>query len=153
MYISNKLVGNKHSTTDYKAYQFYRDNANHRSHVKDFVDHGRILGKIYKKVAESAIEYEGGVYIRRFMYIIPQIYPSKTIATVPGSEGLDVTMNSHTNGRFATLLFVNLLGKKYEFWSMDNTFYKSVKTRLVNMLKDYRPKYKFSLKSLLRTNS
>ena len=155
MFRSKRIVGKKYSVVDYKAYTFYRDQAKHRNkkHVKDFVDHGRIINKIYQKVADSIAEYEGGVYFKEYFYIIPQLYPEKKVVTIPSADGFDYTMNSHTGGRFATILFVNLLpGKKYEFWSMDGAFFKETKSKVSKKLKEFRPKFTFSLRSLLKAS-
>ena len=156
MYRSKKLVGKKYKVVDHKAYVYYREKSKHRNkkNVKDFVDHGRIIGSIYKKISNDISEYEGGVFAKRFMYIIPQLYPNKSVATIPSEDGFDYTSNAHTQGRFATILFINLFpGNSYEFWSMDGSFYKDLKSRVSKKFKEFRPKYLFSLNSLLRVSA
>lgn len=148
-----KIFGKRYSVCDHKAYVYYRDNSKFRNkeNTPHFVEYGKIISEIYRKVSEDITEYTHGVYAKNYFYCIPNAYPQKTMFKTGTKEGLKTTMNAHTKGKAYTILFVNLFSNKsYWMWQMDYSFFGKIKKRLVYLLKNERPEYKFSLDTLLK---
>lgn len=148
------VIGEKKKVTDYNAYTFYRKNAKHRKvkSTPNFIEYGKIITSIYKKTSNSITEYEGGVYANNFFYITGMQYPKKNIMkTFSKGGGMKDTINTHSNNKTSTLLFINLISdKKYWAWGMDYMFYRKLRTRFSETLRNIRPNYKFVLDTIIK---
>ena len=114
MFNTYKIVGDKVSVIDHKAFQFYLENSKTRDKKKinENRHYAKIISSIYSKVADAVIESEGGVYIDNMFYIIPQPYPKKGFIRITNGKTLKGTMNLHTEGKIYSILFINLFRDK-----------------------------------------
>ena len=154
MFISYRLVGNKKSVIDKDAYDYYTQNSKKRdkSKINQNRHFAKIINSIYKKVAENAVTYEGGIYAKEMFYIIPQPYPQKLFVRLTDGETLRGTMNLHTDNKIYSIFFVNLFpGTKYKCWDMYNSFFKNIKSRLSEILHGGSAKYIYSLNYIFNT--
>ena len=154
MFYNYKVVGKKKSLVDYDFFKFYSENSKHRKAGFLARDLATVMSSIYKKVSESIVEYEGGVYAREMFYIIPQPYPDKAFIKVTNGYKFRGTMNLHTEGKIYGLLFVNLFpGYQNKVWDMYNSFHRKLKRTFSKFLKNNKPTYKFSLHSIFKTRA
>jgi hypothetical protein len=140
--------------TGKEAYKDYRLNSKIRDPKKFdyYTDYKRITRKIWKRVAQDSVEYEGGVYAKGFFYIVPEVIANIAFATNRFNKNYVDPMRS-TGGDMYTILFVNLFREfKYNFWSMDGLFTQNYKKRASKLFRKIRPKYKFLLDTLLNPN-
>lgn len=154
MFKNINLITKSHSATDSDAYDFYKKNAKHRDYknIRHYTHYSSVIGKIYNKIREGALEYEGGVYIKNFAYIIPQKLPQKVAAVTMENGKKKIKFNSHSDEHVYTLMFVNLVNNiKQRFWTMDGKFSKKFRHMLSEKLKKGDNNYKFSLDTLLKS--
>lgn len=137
------IVG-REAYTDYRLTSKVRD----PKKFTYYTDYRRITRKIWNKIAEASIEYEGGVYAKDFFYLIPQV-----VANMPFIEayGGKIKTTSHTDGDIYSPIFCNLFRKfNHSCWSIEGTYVKSYKNKLVDTINRFVPKYYFMLSVLLK---
>lgn len=151
---NTKLIGNKKRVTDYTAYSYYRDNAKYlnRQNIGNYVEYSKVITNIYLKIVQGLVEYEGGVYCDKYFYLTGISYPNKTIMKTFGKGGaIKSTMNTHTDKKTSTILFINLFTKnKYWSWTMDYAFTRTLRTMFSENLRLNRPNYKFVLDTIIK---
>lgn len=129
---------------DYKKTSKVRDYKKFKS--KD--DYRRITRKIWKKIAHASMDYESGVYVKGFLYLIPQVIDNKTFVQLPGGN---IKNNRHTKGDIFTPIFANIFEKLNHFaWSLDGCFVETYKKRLTDTINRELPRYYFILPSILK---
>jgi len=151
MFNTYKILGDKVSVIDHDAFTFYLQNSKIRNkkRIKENRHYAKMISSIYDKISRAVIEQEGGVFVKNMFYIIPQPYPDKSFVRITDGEKLKGTMNLHTDGKIYSIVFVNLFSNKmYKAWDMSNGFYRSLTKPFSNFLKEFSPKYLFSLHSI-----
>ena len=153
MLYTKKILGDKVSVLDSKAFKFYLERSKNRNkkRLNQSRHYAKIISNIYEKIAEGALEYEGGVYAKGAFYIIPQPYPKKMFVRITNGRELKGTMNLHTDGKVYGIFFANLFSKKeHQVWDMYNGFFKSFTTKFSKILNEAKVNYIFSLDSILK---
>lgn len=135
-----------------EAYRDYRLTSEIRDPKKFnyYTDYRRVSRKIWKKIAESSIEYESGVYVDNFFYLIPQVVSNMPFIELPNGK---LKTNGHTEGDVYSPIFCNLLKRFDHFcWSFDGMYARSYTKKLCEIINQYVPKYYFILPTLLKNN-
>lgn len=151
MFNTFKILGKKRSVIDHDAFRFYlgKSTVRNKKRIKEERHYAKMISSIYKKISESVIENEGGVFVNNMFYIIPQPYPEKTFVKITDGKKLKGTMNLHTGGKIYSLIFVNLFSRKeHRVWDMSSGFYNKLKKDFSDFLKKFSPTYIFSLDSI-----
>lgn len=149
-----KAVEKGRCITGREAYKDYRLTSKIRDPKKFdyYTDYKRITRKIWRRVAQDSVEYEGGVFSKGFFYIVPEVIANIPFATSRFNKNYVDPMRS-TGGDMYTILYVNLFREfKYSFWSIDGLFAQNYKKRASKLFRKIRPKYKFLLDTLLNLN-
>ena len=133
-----------------EAYEDYRSTSKIRNpkNVSFFTDYRRIARKIWKKIAENSVEFESGVYAKKFFYLVPQVIDNKPFIELPNGR---IKTNSHTDGDMYTPIFCNLFKNLEHYcWSIDGCFVQSYKDKLTEKVNREAPKYYFILPTLIK---
>lgn len=137
------IVG-KEAYADYREFSKIRD----PKKFKYYTDYRRITRKIWKRIADSSIEYESGVYDKDFFYLVPQVMLNRPFIELPNGK---IKTNDHSNGDVYTPIFCNLLKDINHYcWSVDGTFVRTYSTKLYDTINKYVPKYYFILPTLIK---
>lgn len=143
VHIGVSIVG-KEAYTDYRLSSKVRD----PKKFTYYTDYRRITRKIWKKIAEDSVNYESGVYAKKFFYLIPQVISNSPFIEMPNGK---IKTNSHTNGDSYTPIFCNLFNDfQHSCWSVDGCYVRSYKERLNLIIEKFVPKYYFILPTLLK---
>lgn len=140
------------SIVDKEAYKDYRLSSTIRDPKKFryYTDYRRISRKIWKKIAEASVEYESGVYVNNFFYLVPQVIDNRPFVQLPNGK---IKTNTHTDGDIYSPIFCNLFKRFDHFcWSFDGMYTESYTKRLSSIIDRYVPKYYFILPTLLKNN-
>lgn len=132
------------------AYRDYRLTSTVRDpkKFKDVRTYRQITRKIWKKIAEDSVMYEGGVYDKDFFYLIPQVISNRPFIELPNGK---IKTNSHTNGDMYTPIFCNLFKSLNHFcWSLDGCYVRTYTKRLNETINKFVPKYYFMLPTLIK---
>lgn len=137
-----KSIVDKEANADYKEYSKVRD----PKKFSYFTDYRRICRKIWKKIAESSIKYESGVYDKDFLYLVPQVVANMPFISLGNGK---IQTNSHTKGDIYGPIFCNLFPRFNNFsWSLDGGFTVSYKKMLRETIDAHVPDYFFILPTL-----
>ena len=133
-----------------EAYKDYRLTSKIRDPKKFtyYTDYRRITRKIWSKIADASVNYEGGVYAKDFFYIVPQVVANLPFVEVYGGK---IKTNSHTEGNIYSPIFCNIF-KRFDHlcWSLDGTYTDGYKKKLTDIVNRFVPKYYFMLPILLK---
>lgn len=138
------------STVDDAAFQDYKKWSKIRNpkNFNYFSDYRRVARKIWKKVAESSVNYESGVYDKDFLYLVPQVVDNKPFIELPNGK---IKTNAHTNGDIYSPIFCNLFKSfNHSCWSVDGCFVDSYEERMTDKINKEVPKYYFILPTLIK---
>lgn len=133
-----------------EAHDDYRNTSKVRDPKKFgyYTDYRRITRKIWKKVAEDSVSYEGGVYAKGFFYLVPQVITNTPFIELANGK---IKTNPHTEGDVYSPIFCNLFDRLDHFcWSIEGTYVASYKNKLKTIIDKYAPKYFFMLPLLLK---
>ena len=142
-----KAVEESAKITGKEAYKDYRETSNIRDPKKFdyFTDYRRITRKIWRRVAQDSIEYEGGVHARGMFYIVPQVIGNTPFVTNKKVKGW-ISSGFETGGDIYTILFVNIMKDfKHQVWTMDGLFKQNFTKRFSRLAKKLYPTYTFFL--------
>lgn len=135
------------SVIDYQAFKYYRENNKLRDdkNTPNYVEHGKILSKYYKKIGEKIIEAEAGVFIEGLGYFSGVVDTKKDFTPYLFTQ--KINLNRATGGYKFFLIFIpitkdNLLRE----WVADGSFVlplrKAYSQALVNGKKfSFNPSY------------
>ena len=132
------------------AYKDYRLTSTVRDPKKFtyYTDYRRITRKIWNKIADASLEYEGGVYAKDFFYMIPQVIDNQPFVELYGGK---IKTNFHTNGDIYSPIFCNLFKRfNHSCRSLDGCYVEGYKSKLKKIIDKFVPKYYFILPILLK---
>lgn len=137
-------ITGKEAYTDYREWSKVRD----PKKFDYYTDYRRISRKIWKKIADNSIEFEGGVYDKGFLYLVPQVIANKPFIELPNGK---IKTNTHTDGDIYTPIFCNLFTRLDHFcWSIDGCLVQSYKDKLTETVNRFIPRYYFLLPTILK---
>lgn len=152
MKIRYKSISKGVSITNDEAFQDYKEFSKIRDKKKFnyYSDYRRVARKIWRKVADSSIEYESGVYDKDFFYLIPQVISNKPFVQLPNGK---IKSNDATDGNMYSPIFCNLFPQFHHFcFSLDGTYVQTYKDKLTETINRLVPKYFFIL-NVLKSNN
>jgi hypothetical protein len=121
----------------------YKTIRNHESYTK-------IVREIWAEIAQSAIEYEGGVYDHRFLYFTSHHYPGTgPINLIRQGQSRKIIFNKHTEGRVFGIVYCNIMPHpRHRIWIPDRSYINSYRTKFSNYYIENNPIYTFNLPTL-----
>jgi len=137
--------------TEYLKY----DKIPEKHRVKGREELRKVVSTICKHIGNEIVDRDAGVHIRRLGYFFVWKIPRKmTYNTQIKGEELKENYNHHTNNHMFSPIFLPSLDCKntLQYWSMDNSFCKSIKHGVRDKIKDgfHYKMYPFSLSNLNR---
>ena len=124
-----------------EGYKEYREYYNNRKvQKKDIVvnrdRYSDAVIAIGESIGELVTEKPGGVFLKKLGYFFVWMIP-RPMGYIMPSVGKSVKgFNHHTNNRMYTLVFMPVKSPWLSVYSMDKKFFKPVKTRLAENLKN-----------------
>lgn len=131
------------SVIDYEAFKYYKENAKKRnlSNTGTYVQHGKILSKIYEKIGEKITESPGGVFIENFGYFSGIVDMIKNYTSYFNGN---INLNRNTSGYKFFLIFVPIAKDNVlREWVADGSFTEKVRGKFTYALRN-KIKFRFS---------
>ena len=128
------------SLIDRKAFLYYRSKASKiRKKKVNRILFPKIVSAIFQEIANGIVEQKSGVYIKKFGYFAVWMTPTKRKTKIYTNKATEtVTYNLHTNSYiYHPAFFTDIFrGKsKLNYFSMDKSFTRPLKTELCRRLK------------------
>lgn len=123
------------SIVDYKAFKFYREKTKLRDkeNTPNYVEHGKILSKFYKKIGEAIVKSEGGVVIENLGYFSGIVDTVKSYPIFVNTNS--ILLNRRTSGYKFFLIFIPLSKDDLlREWVADSSFTSKIKKSFSNAL-------------------
>ena len=131
------------SVIDYEAFKFYKENSKKRNinNTPNYVEHGKILSKIYEKIGQKISQCPGGVFIENLGYFSGVVDMVKNFT---GYFNGSINLNRNTSGYKFFLIFVPIAkDSTLREWVADGSFTGKVKKSFSETLNN-GVKFKFS---------
>lgn len=133
-----------------EAYYDYKEYTKSKGKKQKFTkkSYRKVCRRIWEEIANGSLNYESGVYVRAFFYLVPQVTGNTKYYKTRNGR---IEFNNHTNGDIYSPIFCNLLRKHDKFcWSLAGGYTDTYRFKLQTIIDKYVPKYYFILNTLIK---